>query len=781
MNLKRARLWAIFAVASFSTVSYAQEVLASFSLIDLGGQVTTSSSVDARLAVDRDLSTVLSFENTEDAWLQFKVPTLSSIKAVSIVNTSSRENEPRWVALKGSNDGQKWTSLTNQTAVAYDQGSQSFILKAVVTKPFTYYRVIFSKRSSDEERPVEIAECQFFGDPVEEYAQSLISNQGKLTGEFEGLANYNEVLPNLIDGDKKTKYTVDKKHLWVEYELPEAAVLRGYSLTNTKDLHNRTPRSWELLGSNDRENWVLLDQQISRSFKDIEWNKQYFRLDNTIDLSKAYDWGAYADQAHEAMQTHFWNAFRRYYIHSYTINETTGKKEKNTGFNYWWNAHNLDALVDGYQRTGDTIYLDRMEALIKGCIVRQQSWVEHGNELENWFFDDMDWMGLSTLRAYQATGDSVWLSRAVKLWESIVFYGWDEKLGGGIYWNKERGGKNACANAPAMILSARLYEETSEERYLDWAIKIHDWTASHLKHEPSGLIYDGIGMDSVVNTNMGWLFTYNQGTYMGGCAYLYRITKDPKYLEEAVTIADIVTNPVDDRYHHYSPGGIMNGGGGGDGGLFDAIFMRYLTQMIQMNILDTNRAKAYTRYLVQNAYSLCKSAIIYPDFAISDRWYARKGIYEQRDGSVHLSGVMLLELVDELERDGYLKGLYNQEQVEANRVEAYKYYRLEVWGNGGDNMTHLSELNLYSDLFDDEIHEKVVSTIYWETNGLNLIVYNKETSEAGHCALYTTDGRKLGEAVLADRAEFTVQTAGYYLLRVTDENGVTTSQIIYLH
>lgn len=778
MNKPIKKMAVAVAILTNAFCVQAQEALAPFSLTDWGGVLTTSGDRDARLIADRDLTTSLCFDDSSESWIQYRSYTPVIVTAISIVNGDDREHDPRLVMLRGSNDGVKWSTIGNTASLTYDQNYQSAIYKPTGKSAYTYYRLTFSKRASEEERPIEISECQFFGTVEGDVAESLISKEGTLTGEKEGLVDYKEVLPNLIDSLPNTKYTVNGKHFWVQYELPEAVNLQAYSLTNCADLHGRTPRSWELLGSEDGVTWSVLDQQINRSFHDVSNNKQYFFLKNNIDLTAAYDWGAYAEQAQEAMQTHFWSAFRRFYIHSYTLEKGNTKPTLNNGFNYWWNAHNLDALVDAYRRTGDEKYTKRMADLIKGCIVRQKDWVEHENPLENWFFDDMDWMGLATLRAFQATGDSSYLEHAVKLWQSIVYYGWDDKLGGGIYWNKERSGKNACANAPAMILSARLYEQTHEQEYLDWAIKIHDWTAGHLMHKESGLIYDGMGIDSSLNTNMGWLFTYNQGTYMGGCAYLYRITGEQKYLDEAVAIADIVTDPTDDRYHHYSPAGIMNGGGGGDGGLFDGIFMRYLSQMIRMNILDEARTKAYTRYMVQNAYSLCKSAIIMPDFAISNRWTQRMGYNEQRDGSVHLSGLMLLELVDELKREGYLKNLYDAEAVENNRQRSYNYFRLEVWGNGGDGMTHLSDWNLYGTLFDGTVAESMTgNALRWEQVDRNLIVYG-DAGNPEQCALYTSDGAKLMESRLDDQLVIPMNNAGNYILRVVSNKGVYSQKVV---
>jgi len=52
--------------------------------------------------------------------------------------------------------------------------------------------------------------------------------------------------------------------------------------------------------------------------------------------------------------------------------------------------------------------------------------------------------------------------------------------------------KNACGNAPAMILTAKLYKQTGQQTYLDFAKKIQVWMAGNLIDTITGLIWDGM-------------------------------------------------------------------------------------------------------------------------------------------------------------------------------------------------------------------------------------------------------------------------------------------------
>lgn len=67
----------------------------------------------------------------------------------------------------------------------------------------------------------------------------------------------------------------------------------------------------------------------------------------------------------------------------------------NSNFNYWWNAHRVDVLADGYLRTRSDVYKQRMKTLLRGIKTT------NGNTYINHFYDDMEWLAISSLRAYE--------------------------------------------------------------------------------------------------------------------------------------------------------------------------------------------------------------------------------------------------------------------------------------------------------------------------------------------------------------------------------------------
>lgn len=151
------------------------------------------------------------------------------------------------------------------------------------------------------------------------------------------------------------------------------------------------------------------------------------------------------------------------------------------------------------------------------------------------FYDDNQWIGIASMDAYERLNNQSYLDISKEIYRYMMT-GYDTVLTGGIYWQEAKKiSKNTCSNGPAIILALQLYKATKNKTYLDTAILLYDWVNEKLK-APSGLYYDNI---SIRNNKIGKAtFSYNTGTMLQSNVYLYEITKDEKYLKEAIAIAD---------------------------------------------------------------------------------------------------------------------------------------------------------------------------------------------------------------------------------------------------
>ena len=168
----------------------------------------------------------------------------------------------------------------------------------------------------------------------------------------------------------------------------------------------------------------------------------------------------------------------------------------------------------------------------------------------NFFNDDLIWMSLPFVRAYLITGEQRFLNQAKWGFEYIWARGFDYYWGGGIWWSNNQDAKSALSNGTAVCLSAYLYEATGDEIYLERAIKLYDWVCTILRDneggDSDGAIYENIGRPEVDKVRQQYYIiapgpnVYSAGSFIEGATALYRITGDERYFNDAKRTFDWV-------------------------------------------------------------------------------------------------------------------------------------------------------------------------------------------------------------------------------------------------
>lgn len=153
------------------------------------------------------------------------------------------------------------------------------------------------------------------------------------------------------------------------------------------------------------------------------------------------------------------------------------------------------------------------------------------------YYDDNAWMVLTFVEAHELTGESRYLRRADETL-TFVLSGWDEEMGGGIWWHEDHkdASKNTCVNAPAAVgcLEIAKHAPKKAAKLIAEAKKIVEWTNKTLQL-PNGLFADRIEIPSG-KIHRGTL-TYNTGLMMRANLGLFQQTKEDAYLTEAKRIA----------------------------------------------------------------------------------------------------------------------------------------------------------------------------------------------------------------------------------------------------
>lgn len=212
-------------------------------------------------------------------------------------------------------------------------------------------------------------------------------------------------------------------------------------------------------------------------------------------------------------------------------------------WNYWWQAHLLDCLIDAQLRAPEPARAATIHRFVRSILVR------NFGQWSNEYYDDMAWLGLALQRIGVTAPLAVILSE--------LHSAWTPEGGGGIWWRKGDRFKNAPSNGPAAILHARAGE-------VERARDLLGWMERTLVDPDTGLIWDGLrlGDQGSGHEIVKAIYTYCQGVFLGSCLELSEMDA------AARTVRAVAT--------HCAPGGVLRGQGGGDGGLFAGILARYL-------------------------------------------------------------------------------------------------------------------------------------------------------------------------------------------------------------
>ena len=360
--------------------------------------------------------------------------------------------------------------------------------------------------------------------------------------------------------------------------------------------------------------------------------KEVFPLYNEEIVLTNYNYSGLADSLQRQLYGTYLSSNGNYFIQD---------NQGNTTFHYWPNAHVLDVLTDGFLRTKDQAYVPKMKALLNGIKL------QNGNAFPNDFYDDMGWLALSSLRAYDLTKDEAYVLATNILWTDMK-KGITDVQGGGMGWSKGKPNfKNTPANGPAIILAARLYRLQNKPEDLQTAKTLYTWLKSTLVEPVTFTVWDGINYEGtgVISKNK---YTYNVGLFMGAGLELYKTTKEKAYLDDAVKTAIAGINDLE-----LAPGGLMKDEGQGDGGLFKGVWVRYLNLLVNEPDVPAADKEKLVKFLKYNAQTLYKQGISRPGLSISPAW--NKAPQSKTDLTTQLSGMMLIEAAAQLSTAGILK------------------------------------------------------------------------------------------------------------------------------
>ena len=371
--------------------------------------------------------------------------------------------------------------------------------------------------------------------------------------------------------------------------------------------------------------------------------------DGPLSSQEVQNW---ADDMAQALVKNVWGASFAERPERYFFNKTSQQSDLATN-DFWPQAHAIDVITDAYLRTKDEKYYQMFDLWFQGMPrfnpnARQGR--RRGDPWWNAYVDDMEWHCLALLRIYEATGETRYLNKARQIYADWIWTQWgpedEAPWHGGVTWKTDVAkSKNACSNGPAAIVAARLAQFASvdasnaknktAEAYREQALKIYRWEREYLWNSRTGAVFDNMNKEGGIAR---FSLSYNQGTFIGAAAELFRLTKDPSFLEDAVLTARFTTERMSRRNN-----GVLGDAPGGDGALFHGIFFRYLANLIVLPELDAAARQELTDYLLNSATVLVREGVNPQTALYGGRWRQPCPADEPSSLNAHVTGCTLLE------------------------------------------------------------------------------------------------------------------------------------------
>jgi predicted alpha-1,6-mannanase (GH76 family) len=238
----------------------------------------------------------------------------------------------------------------------------------------------------------------------------------------------------------------------------------------------------------------------------------------------------------------------------------------------WTQAIFWDLAMDVYERTHDQSQLNMINNIYIGGYKHYDSY--NWDNTTTWFiYDDMMWWITALARAYKITGNQAYLQKSIDGFNH-VWEGSYDPVNGGMYWDFNHSGKNACINYPTVIAAMRLYKITGDTTYLTKAKSIYAWSRINLFNVSNGEVAD----HKIGNNPPGYQdYTYNQGAEIGAAVMLYETTGDTTYLADANLAANYTMNNMCDSNGILPAEGDFN-----EQGVLKTIFAQYIMQLINV-------------------------------------------------------------------------------------------------------------------------------------------------------------------------------------------------------
>ncbi|KAI0012629.1 glycoside hydrolase family 76 protein [Xylariaceae sp. FL0662B] len=213
---------------------------------------------------------------------------------------------------------------------------------------------------------------------------------------------------------------------------------------------------------------------------------------------------------------------------------------------YWWEGGALwGAMIDYWHLTGDATYNDVVTQALLHQVGPNRDYMPP-NVTASLGNDDQGFWGMTAMQAAEEnfpnppSDQPQWLALAQAVFNTQADPSrHDNTCGGGLRWqipfaNNGYDYKNSIANGIFFNLGARLARYTNNQTYADWAEKTWDWVQGVGFMDKDYNIFDGAHVETNCTDINRAQFSYNNGVYLLGAAYMWNYTDGDQKWEQRI-------------------------------------------------------------------------------------------------------------------------------------------------------------------------------------------------------------------------------------------------------
>ena len=197
----------------------------------------------------------ITFEGSEESVVNYYTLTSAS---------DAPECDPKSWTLFGSTDGHTWTRLDRRKDQSFTERGEEKAFQCSNTTAYRYYRLDFDENHGGE--ATQIAELSLKKVAIEiKFWDIRMPAAGTLVPQYADFPQSTE-LGYAVDGSADTRFVVPHTRFYLMWQGSGAAIARHYTLTSAADAPEMDPKAWTLSGSNDGEEWTILDEREGQTF-----------------------------------------------------------------------------------------------------------------------------------------------------------------------------------------------------------------------------------------------------------------------------------------------------------------------------------------------------------------------------------------------------------------------------------------------------------------------------------------------------------------------------------